>query len=1181
MDLAREGTPPGTRTSLLDLSPPRRSDRLPPVASPRARSLSPRPAEESPVATPKGKKKKKKKKRRGSKDSSHSCPPGPEEDTPSDSSSPTFRASGAMSRTPCKWGAECYRKNPEHKRQYSHPGDPDHPETEAPEPPARAVVSEPESSVAPEAVLEDGGPWSTDHLDRHDSVASVPRSSASAPLKSGSDLDLPGDDGGASSSNAAGVARSSSWHGWVASSFPSSSHHEVLNNDLESVHEGDEKRSGGSGGSGSSGGVAVEAKLDVVEAVSVGRVGRTATRPVCRYGASCYRHGVEHRAEYAHPGDPDHPETTTPIGAVGREVPASNAEEEFEELEDVEAPRTPEADGELEEDDQSVPERRNSGIDFACPPKNWKQCKFHLCLACTTVVAGSLVSFTIVLFLSMVTLREDQQLIEKTWDGERISDGPGVYISWPGGRLGEYVIREVDRLSPLEYAVVKNRRTQVVRHQLGPGLLFMRAFEDLEEILPLKKLQLTQYHRLIDELVGDERIVRGPTAYAPEPLEKIAQQWCWKSRSLVQDEGESLGEDANVATLENCKLKCEGLQGCQSFTTCQQQGTTTCHYKDKWTNEHFPAATTSRTSTSTTTTTSTSTSTSSTSTSSTWTSAVNGSNATSTTASASPVEDSSSNETSTLTSTVFSNATTTTMIDLPENVSENVSSYNTSDRRLAEAWRIEDCQTVFMEPCSEDLPEEAVMINVFWGMIVENKSSGLLRLVKTPGLFFPEAYEVLREWRPAKLIDELSYAAIKDTLTGEITVRPGPTLVMLEAYEELLMIGSKVVIKKDEYLRLIDQRTGHERVVLGPGAVSPGYEEVMPDGVQAAAMIDDLTSAVSLDRTTGLRSLHAAPVSTGLLMPAAYETLLEVRPRIRVLDHQAVVSKTVAGQLTVHTSSFFLAPFDEIFAFPWSLYQDYQPEPAPKISATILDLRVQRLPWRFLALTQDNVRLELTGNTFWQISNVVTMATATEDAPADVAARSRAEVLSRVAEAKYRDFMASLSSITAATTAHSSSDSFYSQRGLSVSRVEIIGYEAVDEGVAEVLRSTVVEVTAQVNRLIQAQTLIDVNASKMSGEIRLEKLRTAFITHKANNDLLLAMNEGAKEGTRLVEEAKTFLDGLNTSITEAVSRVDLYRQYHEQDAINELTKLFADGPSKFYLHANDTDLVLSNYRTEL
>eukprot|EP00913_Durusdinium_trenchii_P000997 g920.t1 len=428
---------------------------------------------------------------------------------------------------------------------------------------------------------------------------------------------------------------------------------------------------------------------------------------------------------------------------------------------------------------------------------------------------------------------------------------------------------------------------------------------------------------------------------------------------------------------------------------------------------------------------------------------------------------------------------------------------------------------------------------------------------------------------PRMSICAIAGKAIHTAVAPRANMSKSLVVVKMETFAHIAIYAGGLAMHRSITLRFENKDEGIERIgQRWQRLCQDAAPEVMPDGVQAAAMIDDLTSAVSLDRTTGLRSLHAAPVSTGLLMPAAYETLLEVRPRIRVLDHQAVVYKTVAGQLTVHTSSFFLAPFDEIFAFPWSLYQDYQPEPAPKISATILDLRVQRLPWRFLALTQDNVRLELTGNTFWQISNVVTMATATEDAPADVAARSRAEVLSRVAEAKYRDFMASLSSITAATTAHSSSDSFYSQRGLSVSRVEIIGYEAVDEGVAEVLRSTVVEVTAQVNRLIQAQTLIDVNASKMSGEIRLEKLRTAFITHKANNDLLLAMNEGAKEPRQLCAHRAR-------GRREAVSRVDLYRQYHEQDAINELTKLFADGPSKFYLHANDTDLVLSNYRTEL
>lgn len=42
-----------------------------------------------------------------------------------------------------------------------------------------------------------------------------------------------------------------------------------------------------------------------------------------------------------------------------------------------------------------------------------------------------------------------------------------------------------------------------------------------------------------------------------------------------------------------------------------------------------------------------------------------------------------------------------------------------------------------------------------------------------------------------------------------------------------------------------------------------------------------------------------------------------------------------------------------------------------------------------------------------------------------------------------------------------------------------------------------------------------------------------FIQSKSVNDLLLAISEGVKEGTRLMEEAKAFLDGLNTSINDA------------------------------------------------
>lgn len=42
-----------------------------------------------------------------------------------------------------------------------------------------------------------------------------------------------------------------------------------------------------------------------------------------------------------------------------------------------------------------------------------------------------------------------------------------------------------------------------------------------------------------------------------------------------------------------------------------------------------------------------------------------------------------------------------------------------------------------------------------------------------------------------------------------------------------------------------------------------------------------------------------------------------------------------------------------------------------------------------------------------------------------------------------------------------------------------------------------------------------------------------LIQQKAVNDLLLAMNDGAKEGARMAEEAKTFLNGLEDSINDA------------------------------------------------
>lgn len=1191
MDIAREGTPPGLRSEdFANLPPPERrhSERLLPeqAGSPhrslppvRSRSPSPQPfksglvpgaLEDSGSASPKDKKKKKKKdKKKRSRGSSTLSDPGdfPEGENPESpespgtlASSPIGLASMSSARTPCKFGASCYRKNPDHRRQYSHPGDADHPDTPAPA--AEEAEPTPDDEAISRAIAEEEG------------IAETP----STPLRSAS---------GIVASDAVGL-------GGVT--FPES----PRGDSKFSVARSESSLKPRSAAEYESGGV-IESNVDLpdrhVEAVAVTPVsGSFATRTTCKFGEECWNTRPEHRARFAHPGDPDHPATASagasPSHSGGRfggaGLPSASSAAGGADSEPVvhidpepasalsqpigpeerpthsPAPMVMDDHDEEEEDDEGS---RSAEIDF--PDKARKRCGpaakgigVGLCLSVCLIAPAILLGFV---FDNMVHLREDEQLLEPTWDGgERVTNGPGTVISWPHLRREAFVKRQADRLSQRQFAVLVNRRTQVLRHQKGPGLLFLRPMEDLVEIKSLKVLQLTQYHRLVDQQTGDERIVRGPRTYAPEPLERIVQPVCYSERP--QSEGLLWRLDA-LSPLDNCKMKCSGMESCESFVYCSGIEPS-CDY-----NGQLPT-TTPMTTTPTTTTPTTTTLTTTTA------NVDNSSDNSSDDFFENSAENSSDNSSDN--SSELRNNSGNNSFELSYSSSTNPVTTNpvtTTNPVNANSATIQ-CQALYKVGCelAVDFPEEAVMINAFMGIIVENKTSGVLRLEKTPGLFFPSAYEVLREWRHVKLIDALHYAVTKDMLTGATQVLPGPRLVMLEAYEELIKIGTKVVIKKDEFLRLVDKRTGAERVVVGPASVSPAMEEEMPEGVQKAVLLDPSTSAILLDQSTGQQQLN---VTAGILAPKAYETILEVRPKVRVLDHQAVVSRAPNGQLTLHTSPFFLASYHEIFSLHWSVYANYAEEPVPKMNVSVIDLRVQRLPWRCIAITSDSVRIRLAGNTFWTVSDAMRMATSTEDAPSDVAQHSKAKLLSNIAKVNFRDFMASMTTIMDQTSLQQAADAFYSDRGLAVSRIEIVGFDAADDVVAAELRKTVVEVVTQVNRMMQAQTTIDVSSSAMSANIRLEKLRTDLIQQKAVNDLLLAMNDGAKEGARMAEEAKTFLNGLEDSINETDSRVDLYRRYHEHDAVNELTRLFSDGPAQFYLHGNETDIVLANFRSEL
>lgn len=606
----------------------------------------------------------------------------------------------------------------------------------------------------------------------------------------------------------------------------------------------------------------------------------------------------------------------------------------------------------------------------------FKRCVFRALPA--SLITG-LVLFVFIMLVHIVNLREDEQLVVPTLYGEWIRNGPGTLVFWPHQRHEGWEIRKVPRLATLEFAVLKNRRSQELRHVLGPGLVWRREMEDVDAVRQKFQLQKTQYHRLVDSLTGEERVVRGPLVYAPEPLEQL----------------------------------------------------------------------------------------------------VNGT-------------------------------------------------------------------------------EEALMINAQESVLVENRSSGILRVVEERGLFYPRPYEFVLGWRYPILVEEQLYAVVKNELNGSTFVQEGPVLLMLGAYEQLLQTRTKVVVRKDEYLRLVDRRTGAERVVHGPAAVAPAPEEDMPSGVGKAALLTPNTAAIVLDHSTGQRHLRTAE---GLLMPAAYEEILEICSKIRVLAHQALFTRAPTGAMTLHTAgSFFLQPYDDIYSMQWSVYDGNTSEPAPREEVTVVDLRTNRLPWKYIASTKDNVRLQVEGATLWRVVDPMTMAQSCEDAPGDILQRSRAALLSALGRVQLRDFMSRVAEVTNETAEALKTDAFVVQRGLEVSGISVTRIEPVDT-----------EVVADMQR---TETADVVNMTALQGNLRIEQIRSDLIRARAQNDMLLAVGEGLAQGKRMAAEAQTFLDGLEDSVNASSSRLDLYRSYHEELAVNNLTKLFADGPSKLYLHSNDTEIIL-------
>merc|ERR1719389_1068716 len=125
-------------------------------------------------------------------------------------------------------------------------------------------------------------------------------------------------------------------------------------------------------------------------------------------------------------------------------------------------------------------------------------------------------------------------------------------------------------------------------------------------------------------------------------------------------------------------------------------------------------------------------------------------------------------------------------------------------------------------------------------------------------------------------------------------------------------------------------------------------------------------------------------------------------------------------------------------------------------------------------------------------------------------------------------------------------DAFYSERGCKLHAIEVTKYQCVDQKTSSVLQEIIQETTNRINRMQKQQSDNDVQREQMSGEIDVEKQKTALVQARSENDRMRAIIEGESEGLRLAKCTSTFVESLAEAIPDTDARLQLFRFFHDQ-----------------------------------
>mmetsp|Transcript_22081 Transcript_22081/g.39595 ORF Transcript_22081/g.39595 Transcript_22081/m.39595 type:complete len:627 (-) Transcript_22081:145-2025(-) len=168
------------------------------------------------------------------------------------------------------------------------------------------------------------------------------------------------------------------------------------------------------------------------------------------------------------------------------------------------------------------------------------------------------------------------------------------------------------------------------------------------------------------------------------------------------------------------------------------------------------------------------------------------------------------------------------------------------------------------------------------------------------------------EVRDATRLTMLQYATIIHERTQKKRNVGGPVLEFLDAYDKLEGIYDKYVLQKREYIRLVDDMTGEERVVAGEAVLVPEPLEKAPFGIETCIVVGASNAVLVENKTSGMKSLIT---QKGMFVPRPHEriieekfaTLLDPQMYAVVKDHLTGKTQTILGPTLLQ-----VGPYEEL-----------------------------------------------------------------------------------------------------------------------------------------------------------------------------------------------------------------------------------------------------------------------------